>query len=82
MRVAAARDSFLVFGSPVIGQEEIDEVIDSLRSGWIGTGPKVQTFERELEEYVGVRALSAACRRAPRRCCSRCTCLDIGPATR
>src|SRR5947209_5035854 len=32
---------FLVFGSPLIEQAAIDEVVDSLRSGWIGTGPKV-----------------------------------------
>jgi dTDP-4-amino-4,6-dideoxygalactose transaminase len=48
------RDEFLVFGSPVIGDEEIAEVVDSMRSGWIGTGPKVERFERMLEEYIGV----------------------------
>ena len=72
------RDSFLVFGRPVIGQAELDEVNDSLRSGWIGTGPKVQRFERMLEEYVGVQHV---------RCMSSCTAalllaldvLDIGP---
>jgi dTDP-4-amino-4,6-dideoxygalactose transaminase len=48
------REDFLVFGRPVIGDAEIAEVVDSLRSGWIGTGPKVQRFERMLEEYVGV----------------------------
>jgi dTDP-4-amino-4,6-dideoxygalactose transaminase len=58
------RDSFLVFGSPLIGQEEIDEVVDSLRSAWIGTGPKVERFERMLEEYVGVEHV---------RCVSSCT---------
>ena len=30
------RDNFLVFGSPLIGEEEIAEVVDSMRSGWIG----------------------------------------------
>ena len=48
------RDEFLVFGAPLIGDEEIAEVEDSLRSGWIGTGPKVQRLERMLEEYIGV----------------------------
>ena len=49
------RESFLVFGRPVIGEAEIQEVVDSLRSGWIGTGPKVKRFERRrCEEYVGV----------------------------
>ena len=58
------RDSFLIFGSPMIGEEEIAEVVDSLRSGWIGTGPKVQRFETMLAEYVGV----GYC-----RCVSSCT---------
>ena len=48
------REEFLVFGAPLIGDEEIAEVVDSLRSGWIGTGPKVQRLERMLEEYIGV----------------------------
>ena len=39
------RKKFLIFGSPFIEQPEIDEVVDSLRSGWIGTGPKVKVFE-------------------------------------
>lgn len=72
------RDNFLVFGSPLIGEAEIAEVVDSLRSGWIGTGPKVHRFERMLAEYVGV----AEC-----RCVSSCTAalilamqvLGIGP---
>ncbi len=58
------REDFLVFGSPLIGEAEIAEVADSLRSGWIGTGPKVQRFERMLSDYVGV---------AHMRCVSSCT---------
>jgi dTDP-4-amino-4,6-dideoxygalactose transaminase len=58
------RDSFLIFGSPLIGEEEIAEVVDSLRSGWVGTGPKVHRFEQRLADYVG----------APEcRCLSSCT---------
>ncbi len=48
------RKDFLVFGSPLIGEEEIKEVVDSLRSGWIGTGPKVAKFEKMFREYKGV----------------------------
>src|SRR4051812_42474755 len=48
------RDRFLVFGSPLIGEAEIAEVADSLRSGWIGTGPKVARFEDMLGEYLSV----------------------------
>lgn len=44
-------DDFVVFGAPLIGEEEIDEVVRCLRSGWIGTGPRVQQFEREFKEY-------------------------------
>ena len=48
-----ARDNFLVFGAPFIGEEEIDEVVDTLRSGWLGTGPKVARFEELFRHYVG-----------------------------
>ena len=48
------RAEFLVFGSPLIEDDAIAEVVDSLRSGWIGTGPKVRRFEQMLEDYVGV----------------------------
>jgi len=47
------RKDFLVFGSPLIGQEEIDEVVDSLKSGWISTGPKVARFEALFKNYIG-----------------------------
>jgi len=47
------RTEFLVFGKPRIGEEEIREVAAALRSGWIGTGPRVQTFEQEFLAYVG-----------------------------
>jgi dTDP-4-amino-4,6-dideoxygalactose transaminase len=47
------REKFLVFGSPAIGQEEIDEVLDTIRSGWLGTGPKTQQFERDFAGYLG-----------------------------
>ena len=72
------REQFLVFGKPDIRDEEIAEVVDSLRTGWIGTGPKVRRFERLLEEYVGAPHV---------RCVSSCTaalflalkCLGVGP---
>lgn len=47
------RDTFLPFSKPTIRQIEIDEVVDSLRSGWITTGPKAERFEREFAAYVG-----------------------------
>lgn len=47
------RDSFLIFGSPDIRRAEIDEVAATLRSGWIGTGPKVARFEEDFRSYTG-----------------------------
>ncbi len=49
------RDSFLVFGSPAIAEEEIQEVVDTLRSGWLGTGPKVKRFEEDFRHYIGCK---------------------------
>jgi dTDP-4-amino-4,6-dideoxygalactose transaminase len=46
-------DRFLIFGSPAIEQPEIDEVLDCLKSGWLGTGPKVARFEDDFKNYKG-----------------------------
>ncbi len=54
------RDSFLVFGAPAIEEDEIKEVIASMRSGWLGTGPKVSQFEKEFAAYKGLQASQAA----------------------
>ncbi|MDO5695671.1 MAG: DegT/DnrJ/EryC1/StrS family aminotransferase [Eubacteriales bacterium] len=43
------------FSPPDISQAEIDEVVDTLRSGWITTGPKVKRFEREIADYCGTK---------------------------
>lgn len=43
--------SLLVFGAPDIHQEDIDEVIDTLKSGWLSTGPKVKQFEVDFSAY-------------------------------
>lgn len=47
------RDTFLPFGVPCLGEEESNEILDTLQSGWIGTGPKVTRFEKMLADYVG-----------------------------
>ncbi|HXM51076.1 MAG TPA: DegT/DnrJ/EryC1/StrS family aminotransferase, partial [Pyrinomonadaceae bacterium] len=44
---------FIVFGAPKIEQDEIDEVVRCLESGWIGTGPRVARFEKEFGLYKG-----------------------------
>ena len=59
------------FALPDIGQEEIDEVIDCLESGWLTTGPKTAQFEEDFAEYVGVKhalAVNSATASAGRPC--------------
>lgn len=51
----AVRQTYLVFGSPDIREEEIREVEATLRSGWLGTGPRVARFEEAFRDYVGAR---------------------------
>ena len=46
-------DNFISFHRPSIGEEEINEVADTLRSGWLTTGPRVARFELEFRKYVG-----------------------------
>lgn len=43
------------FARPLIGDDEINEVIDTLKSGWLTTGPKVKQFELDFADYVGVK---------------------------
>ncbi|MBI2010474.1 MAG: DegT/DnrJ/EryC1/StrS family aminotransferase [Candidatus Chisholmbacteria bacterium] len=45
------RKRFLIFGQPRLFREEIDEIIDTVRSGWWGTGPKTHEFERRFAHY-------------------------------
>ncbi len=46
-------ERYLVFGAPAIGEPEIEEVVATLRSGWIGTGPRVAAFEERFASYLG-----------------------------
>ncbi len=52
-RKTKVRPDFLVFGKPDIGEEDIAEVVATLRSGWLGTGPRVHRFEQEFKKYIG-----------------------------
>jgi dTDP-4-amino-4,6-dideoxygalactose transaminase len=45
------KDRFLVFGAPAIEDAEIQEVVATLKSGWLGTGPKVAEFEKRFAAY-------------------------------
>lgn len=47
---------FIVFGAPQIGDHEIAEVEAVLRSGWLGTGPRVARFEQDFATYKGLQS--------------------------
>lgn len=47
-------EPFLVFGSPLIEQAEIDEVVACMQSSWLGTGPRVARFEHDFAAYQSV----------------------------
>ena len=49
------RAEFLPFAAPLVGDEEVDEVVTCLRSGWLTTGAKVKQFEGEFAEFIGAR---------------------------
>ncbi|HEX9896647.1 MAG TPA: DegT/DnrJ/EryC1/StrS family aminotransferase [Dehalococcoidales bacterium] len=44
---------FIPVAKPLMGAEEEQEIIDTLRSGFIGTGPKTAQFEKEFASYIG-----------------------------
>lgn len=54
------KNPFIVFGAPQIEQPEIDEVIETLQSGWLGTGPKVARFENDFAQYKGITSANVA----------------------
>jgi len=54
-----SKDRFLIFGSPAIEDAEMEEVVATLKSGWIGTGPKVAQFERDFMCYKAVKHVAA-----------------------
>lgn len=62
--VPALREDYLIFGRPTIGEAEIAEVVATLRSGWVGTGPRVERFETMLRDYIAAPFV---------RCVSSCT---------
>src|SRR2546422_2733111 len=53
--VSQRRATFLGFQPPAIGEEEIAAVAETLRSGWLTTGPRTAELERRFAEYVGVK---------------------------
>lgn len=66
------------FSPPDITEEEIDEVVDTLRSGWITTGPKTKLFEKKIAEYCNTE--KAVCLNSATACMEMVLRLyDIGP---
>lgn len=55
MNSTKRRSEFLAYGVPLIEEDDIAEVVDSLRSGWITKGPKTMEFEKRFAEYVGAK---------------------------
>jgi dTDP-4-amino-4,6-dideoxygalactose transaminase len=55
-----ATEPFLVFGSPLIEQAEIDEVVACMESAWLGTGPRVARFERDFAAYQDLQPTQVA----------------------
>jgi dTDP-4-amino-4,6-dideoxygalactose transaminase len=53
-------NNFLPFALPDIGEEEIAEVVDALRSGWLTTGPKTGVFEEDFAAFIGGGARALA----------------------
>ena len=49
------RPKFLIFGKPKITSKEIVEVNKTIRSGWLGTGPKTHQFEEDFKKYIGCK---------------------------
>ena len=47
------RAEFLLFGAPDIREPEIQEVVETLRSGWLSSGPRCRKFEQLFREYIG-----------------------------
>lgn len=48
-----SESAFLPFALPEIGEEEVAEVVQALRSGWVTTGPRTKQFESDFVEYLG-----------------------------
>ena len=57
--MAATALPFLPFALPEIGDEEIAEVVDTLKSGWVTTGPKAKRFEAAFTEFLGDASLES-----------------------
>jgi dTDP-4-amino-4,6-dideoxygalactose transaminase len=60
MSIQDSQPPFLIFGSPLIEQAEIDEVVACMESAWLGTGPRVAQFERDFAAYQSLQPTQVA----------------------
>lgn len=58
-KAVRSKDNFLIFGAPAIEDDEIQEVVASMKSGWLGTGPKVARFEADFAKYKDAKYIAA-----------------------
>lgn len=70
---------FIPFALPEIGEEEIAEVVDSLRSGWITSGPKTKRFEADFGAFIGSGVHAVSCNSATSGLHLALEALGIGP---
>jgi dTDP-4-amino-4,6-dideoxygalactose transaminase len=55
LKTRSIRESFLPFAAPLLGDEEVQGVVECLRSGWLTTGMKVREFETAFAKYIGAK---------------------------
>ena len=58
-RLLSRRDTFLGFQPPAVGEEEIAAVAETIRSGWLTTGPRAAELERRFAEYLEAKHVLA-----------------------
>ncbi len=54
-KLSSRRSTFLSFQPPAVGEEEIEAVTETLRSGWLTSGPRAEELERRFADYAGAR---------------------------
>jgi dTDP-4-amino-4,6-dideoxygalactose transaminase len=79
MNKARTDSGFIPFALPDIGEEEIAEVVDSLRSGWITSGPKTKRFEDDFGAFIGAGVEAVSCNSATSGLHLALEALGIGP---
>jgi dTDP-4-amino-4,6-dideoxygalactose transaminase len=78
-RLSTSSGMFLPFALPEIGEEEIAEVVECLRSGWITTGPKAKRFEEDFAAAIGGGVEAVSCNSATAGLHLALEALGIGP---